>query len=98
MKNLTLNDPTQRELLSHLQITENLLAKVGTKLSGCKKTASITAMPDLGIAHNVTRMRGGFFTGAHYTWDSDVPFIPVDTTVNVCGTAIFRISNRDINR
>ncbi len=92
MKNLTLNDPTQRELLSHLQITENLLTKVATKLSGCEKTACITAMPDLGIAHNVTRMRGGFFTGAHYTWDSDEPFIPVDTTVNVCGTAVFRLS------
>lgn len=92
MKNLTLNDSTQRELLSHLQITEDLLAKVATKLSGCKKTASITAMPDLGIAHNVTRMRGGFFTGACYSWDSDVPFIPIDTTVNVCGTAVFRLS------
>lgn len=92
MKNLTLNDSTQRELLSHLQITEDLLAKVATKLSGCKKTASITAMPDLGIAHNVTRMKGGFFTGACYSWDSDVPFIPIDTTVNVCGTAVFRLS------
>ena len=49
MKNLTLNDSTQQELLPHLQITEDLLAKVATKLSGCKKTASITAMPDLGM-------------------------------------------------
>lgn len=92
MKNLTLNDSTQQELLPHLQITEDLLAKVATKLSGCKKTASITAMPDLGIAHNVTRMRGGFFTGACYSWDSDVPFIPIDATVNVCGTTVFRLS------
>lgn len=92
MKNFTLNDPTQQELLTHLQVTEKLLAKVATKLYGCEKTASITAMSDLGIAHNVTRMRGGFFTGACYSWDSDVPFIPVDTTVNVCGTAVFRLS------
>lgn len=91
MKNLTLNDATQRELFSHLQVTEELLAKVATKLSGHSKSATITAMPDLGIAHNVTRMMGGFFTGACYTWDSDVPFIPVDATVNVCGTAVFRL-------
>lgn len=92
MKNLSLNDATQRELMSHLQVTEELLAQVATKLSGCKKTATITAMTDLGIAHNVTRMMGGFFTGACYTWDSNVPFIPVDTTVNVCGTAVFKLS------
>lgn len=91
MKNLTLNDYTQLELLTHLKVTEELLTRVATNLSGCKKTATITAMPDLGIAKNVTRMMGGFFTGAHYTWDSDVPFIPVDATVNVCGTAVFRL-------
>lgn len=94
MINRTLNDPTQQMLLPHLKITEELLSRVATKLSGQKMYAEITAMPDLGIAHNCTRMMGGFFTGARYVWDSTVPFIPIDATVNVCGTAVFKLNNK----
>ena len=93
MINYTLNDPTQQMLLPHLKTTEELLSRVATKLSGVKKYAEITAMPDLGIAHNCTRMMGGFFTGARYTWNSTVPFVPVDATVNVCGTAVFKLKS-----
>ena len=50
------------------------------------------AMPDLGIAQNGTRMLGGFYTGACYSWNSDVPFVPVDTTVNVCGTTVYKLN------
>jgi len=39
-------------------------------------------------------MLGGFYTGACYSWDSDVPFIPVDATVNVCGTAVYRLKDK----
>lgn len=91
MINYTLNDPTQKMILPHLEITEELLSKVATKLSGKRKKAEITAMPDLGIAHNCTRMMGGFFTGARYVWDSTVPFVPVDATINVCGTSVFKL-------
>lgn len=93
MINYTLNDSTQQMLIPHLKTTEELLSRVATKLSGVKKYAEITAMPDLGIAHNCTRMMGGFFTGARYVWDSTVPFVPVDATVNVCGTAVFKLNN-----
>lgn len=93
MINNTLNDPTQKMILPHLKITEELLSRVATKLSGKKMGAEITAMPDLGIAHNCTRMRGGFFTGARYMWNSNVPFVPVDSTVNVCGTAVFKLKS-----
>ena len=90
--NLTLNDRTQKKVLRELEATERLLSKVATKLSTTQKTCDIYAMSDLGMAHNVTRMRGGFFTGAVYKWEqSDVPFIPVDSTVNVCGTALYQI-------
>lgn len=92
MINLTLNDKTQKEIIKHLKVTEMLLSNVATKLSLCKKEALITAMPDLGISHNITRMMGGFFTGACYSWESDIPFIPIDATVNVCGTAIYKLS------
>ena len=89
--NFSLNDNTQKEILKHLEITSKLLSKVGTELSGTQKESMIYAMPDLGIAQNGTRMLGGFYTGACYSWDSDIPFIPVDATVNVCGTAVYKL-------
>lgn len=92
--NLSLNDNTQKNILKHLQTTSRLLSKVGTKLSGIQKESTIYAMPDLGIAQNETRMLGGFFTGACYSWDSDIPFVPVDATVNVCGTAIYKLKQK----
>ena len=93
----TLGDRTQKKVLRELETTEKLISKVATKLSSTQKTCDIYAMSDLGIAHNVTRMRGGFFTGAAYVWEQpDTPFIPVDTTVNVCGTALYKI-NSDMN-
>lgn len=49
MIDYTLNDPTQQMLIPHLKTTEELLSRVTTKLSGVKKYAEITAMPDLGI-------------------------------------------------
>ncbi len=103
IKNLSLNDCTQENIIEHLKNTEKLLKTVATKLSKEEKDAKIYVMPDLGIAQNATRMLGGFYTGTCYTWDTDVPFIPVDATVNVCGTAIYKlnksISNEEfINR
>ncbi len=92
--NFSLNDYTQREILKHLETTSKLLSKVGTKLSGGKRESMIYTMPDLGIAQNATRMLGGFYTGACYSWDSSVPFIPVDTTVNVCGTAVYKLKQK----
>ena len=90
--NFSLNDNTQKEILKHLEITSKLLSKVGTELSGTQKESMIYAMPDLGIAQNGTRMLGGFYTGACYSWNSDVPFVPVDTTVNVCGTTVYKLN------
>ena len=90
--NFSLTDNTQKEILKHLKTTSKLLSKVGTKLSETQKESMIYAMPDLGIAQNGTRMLGGFYTGACYSWNSDVPFVPVDTTVNVCGTTVYKLN------
>lgn len=90
--NFSLNDNTQKEILKHLETTSKLLSKVGTKLSETQKESMIYAMPDLGIAQNGTRMLGGFYTGACYSWNSDVPFVPVDATVNVCGTTVYKLN------
>ncbi len=92
--NFSLNDNTQKEILKHLEITSELLSKVGTKLSETQKESMIYAMPDLGVAQNVTRMLGGFYTGACYSWNSDVPFVPVDATVNVCGTTVYKLKHK----
>ena len=29
-----------------------------------------------------------------YSWNSDVPFVPVDTTVNVCGTTVYKLNQK----
>ena len=91
--NLTINDETQKAILPHLENTDRLISKVTSQLSNSEKESHIYAMPDLGIPHNSTRVLGGFFTGAYYTWDCDIPFIPVDTTVNVCGTAVYKLKH-----
>ncbi len=92
MINLTRNDYTQKIILRHLKITEQLLKEVASSLSKSEMKAKIIAMPDLGFPRNVKRILGGFFTGALYSWESNVPFIPVDATINSCGVSVFKIS------
>lgn len=89
MKNYTLNDPTQQVILPALEITENLITKAITLETGQTGHAEIIAMPDLGFANNYLRMKGGFFTGMYVNWESPIPFIPVDATVNSCGVSVF---------
>ena len=94
MKVLNKNpDRTQKYLIEELKTTEELLSKVATKLSGTKKKAEIYAMPDLSIPPYAYRLCGGFPTGIFAHWETDVPFIPVDTTMNVCGVSIYRLNN-----
>ncbi len=92
--NFSLNDNTQQQIIKHLEVTAQLLEKVTTKLSNTEQQSKIYAMPDLGIAQNGTRMLGGFYTGACYTWNSTIPFVPVDTTVNVCGTTVYKLKQK----
>ena len=92
MINLTINDYTQKIILEHLQTTENMLREIGFKLSNSEQEAKIIAMPDLGFPRNTSRISGGFFTGALYSWESKVPFIPVDSTVNSCGVSVFKLN------
>lgn len=91
----TLRDQMQLAILPHLTETENLAAQAIFKETGTDTGVRITAMPDLGLANNAVRMRGGFFTGMHMEWNSNVPFVPVDATVNSCGVSVFAL-NKDI--
>lgn len=93
MLDLTRQSDVQPQLVAYLSRTERLLAKVATSLSGRACDAEIVALPDLGLPHNVTRILGGFLTGALYQWETAVPFIPVDSTMNVCGVSVFRLQD-----
>lgn len=89
MINKSLNDATQRALIPHIQHTQELLERVVSELNAGNGGAEITIMPDFGISSNPIRMNGGFFTGMFIHWESQVPFIPVDTTVNGCGVSVY---------
>lgn len=100
MIDLTIGDGTQVEIIAHLMRTEGNLAKLASKLSKCPGDAEIIAMPDLGMPHNVTRIRGGFYTGALYRWECSSNFVPVDTTMNVDSMCLYRLNDNifDENR
>lgn len=85
----TLQDQTQLAILPHLEETEALVSHAIRKETKNDSQVSITALPDLGLANNSTRMKGGFFTGMHIEWESPIPLVPVDATVNSCGVSIY---------
>jgi hypothetical protein len=91
VRDLTIGDRTQRALLPVLERTEGLLSKVASTVNGLQCDAEVVALTDLGIATNPGRMSGGFFTGAHYRWEGEVPMVPVDATVNVCSVSVHRV-------
>lgn len=103
MINNTLNDITQNKILPILEETEALFYEAIKKTNnGIAGEVTVTAMPDLGLANNVTRMKGGFYTGMYLEWDSVVPIVPIDSTINSCGVAIYilkkEISVEDFKR
>lgn len=84
--NTSLNNKTQLEILKHLKDTERLLEMA----SGSQ--VEITVMSDACPAHNVSRMLDGHFTGTvTKIINPKESFIPVGTTVNVCGTVIYKL-------
>lgn len=90
MNILSIHDSIQEKICARLAYTEYMLAEVLKKINNAPCKIEITALEDLGFANNITRMRGGFFTGINVKWKSDIPFVPVDTTVNSCGVSIFK--------
>ncbi len=93
MKDLSLGDWTQRQVLAELATTETLLSRASAMASERReRAAEIIALPDLGVARSVRRMHGGFFNGALYQWHGS-GFVPVDATVNSCGVSLFRLGS-----
>lgn len=86
------NDKTRREILPHLEKTKDLICKTLEEINGEKGFCEIIPLEDLCIPNNVVRMQGGFYTGCLVKWESKIPFVPVDATVNACGVSVFKLS------
>ena len=84
-------DSSQNILIDYLSGTEQLMGKLlSKKFSG---SARIKTVSDLGFPHDVIRIAGGFATGVFVDWDTNMPFVPVDTCVNVCSVSFFEIKD-----
>ncbi|MBQ9322529.1 MAG: hypothetical protein IJ239_09335, partial [Eubacterium sp.] len=90
-----LDDNTQRVLLPYIRQTENMLTHViKTKYDSRRESGAIIIPSlDLGYPNNVQRLAGGFATGMFIHWECGTPLIPVDATVNVCSSSIFRLTH-----
>ena len=101
-KNL-LGDATQTVLLKYIKRTKELFEGILKKydsstleIDGVEVPSSgIMIYPslDLGFPNNVQRLAGGFATGMLVTWKCGTAIIPVDATVNVCSSSVYRIKD-----
>lgn len=85
-------EPARQYLINYLKETEQIFSEA---LLEYDKSATCKIYPslDLGFPHDVARIAGGFATGSLVTWNCNIPFIPVDTTVNVCTSSVYEIEN-----
>lgn len=81
-------DYAHQLLVPFIEETEHILKEALLSLDS-SATCKITAAPDLGFPHDVVRLAGGFPTGVFVEWDCSVPFVPVDTTVNIDTSSVF---------
>lgn len=91
-KNL-LNDVTQQVLLPYIKKTESMLNIVVKKYDK-RNESGVRIIPslDLGYPNNIMRLAGGFATGMLIDWECGTPIIPIDATVNVCSSSVFKIN------
>lgn len=91
-----LDDPTQNALLPYLKETEDMFTEAIKKHdrnegSYCHLYPSL----DLGFPNNVRRLAGGFATGMLVTWNCGTEIVPIDATVNVCTSSVFKLDQID---
>lgn len=90
------NNESQKVLLSYLTETQTLFNEVIKKHDSSEYSyASIYPSLDLGFPNNVQRLAGGFATGMLVTWNCGIDIVPIDATVNVCTSSIFKLQNFD---
>ena len=92
MKLIKREDRAHELLLPFIKETEYLLIDTLKKLDSTAM-CRITPAVDLGFPHDVIRIAGGFATGILVEWKCDVPFIPIDTTVNIDTSTIFYLDD-----
>lgn len=87
-----LNDRTQHVLLDYIKVTERLFLEA-IKKHGKNETSYCHLIPslDLGFPNNVQRLAGGFATGMLVTWQCGIDIVPVDATVNICTSSVFKL-------
>lgn len=87
-----LGDATQQVLLPYIKETESLLHSLVKKYDN-RDESGVRVIPslDLGYPNNITRLAGGFATGMLIDWECGTPIIPIDATVNVCSSSVFKI-------
>lgn len=91
-----LNDNLQTVLLKHIKATERLLNNA-IKIYDKRDESGAIIIPslDLGYPNNIMRLAGGFATGILIDWECGTPIIPIDATVNVCSSSVFKINPSD---
>lgn len=91
-----LNDRTQQILLPYTQETERLFTKAIKKHDQSKNSyCHIIPSLDLGFPNNVQRLAGGFATGMLVTWHCGLDMVPVDATVNICTSSVYKLDRID---
>lgn len=86
------HDSAQEFLVDHLQRTEELFVDALRQLGG-DGSCTITPAADLCLPHDVIRLAGGFATGCLVQWQSTIPVVPVDTTVNIDTSSVFYLDS-----
>lgn len=83
-------DATQDKLIPYLKETNIIMNELlsRTPFNG---SARIICNLDLGFPHDVIRIAGGFATGIYVSWDTYVPFIPIDICMNACTVSIYKL-------
>lgn len=91
-----LDDNTQRVLLPYIRETQELLNYIVKDYDSSDNSgAAIYPSLDLGYPNNVQRLAGGFATGMFVRWQCGTSIIPVDATVNVCSSSVFKLDHFD---
>ncbi len=91
-----MDDYARITLTKHINTTNNLLKKT-LHIFDSNANSEIIGTLELGYPNDVIRLAGGFAIGLMVKWEASIPFIPVDTTVNVCTTTICEIDHNLIN-
>jgi len=82
-----------KALFGWLEGTENILQNAIRSIDP-NAQATITPSIDIGLPDDVRRTAGGFLTGCHVEWECNTPFIPVDTTVGVCTSSVYKFADK----